>query len=86
MSKREARALAAGGVGGRSSPSVLEDQAMANGWRGIGVTQGHVEGSPRDVELDEGARKSFDHAASYGEKIEPALAAMLSGRAGEDTY
>ena len=47
MSLRELQALAPGGVGGRSSPSIHEDQAATNAWRGIGVTQGHLEGSPR---------------------------------------
>eukprot|EP01043_Picozoa_sp_COSAG02_P129731 COSAG02_NODE_67335_length_253_cov_0.668831_1_plen_55_part_01 len=43
---RELRALAPGGVGGRYSPSIAEDQSATNGWRGLGFLEGH-DGSPR---------------------------------------
>ena len=47
MATREERGLTPGGTGGRGSPSASEDQSALNGWRGIAVLEGHLEGSPR---------------------------------------
>ena len=44
ISPRELAALAPGGVGGRLSPTVTEDQAQENGWRNIGVLEGYIGG------------------------------------------
>ena len=44
MAHQELAGLAPGGVGGRHSPTVAEDQAQENGWRHIGVLQGHTGG------------------------------------------
>ena len=55
MATREERGLMPGGTGGRGSPSASEDQSAQNGWRGIAVLEGHLEGSPRVPARDSAA-------------------------------
>ena len=55
MTTREQRGLMPGGTGGRGSPSASEDQSAENGWRGIAVLEGHLEGSPRVPARDSAA-------------------------------
>ena len=50
-----------GGTGGRGSPSASEDQSAENGWRGIAVLEGHLEGSPRVPARDSAASALDDY-------------------------